>query len=80
MKDDRTTKALEALKSAKDALIREMSAGQGKARLHSPTFVSVCEALNFLEGVTSVAPSPKEVGMAKAKQARSTTKPEVAKD
>lgn len=80
MKDVRTEKALECLLSAKDAVIREMSAGQGKARLHAPTFVSVCEAINFLEGVTKVSPSPKEAGMAKAKQARSTNKPEVAKD
>ena len=80
MKDIRTEKAIECLLSARDAVIREMSAGQGKARLHAPTFVSVCEAINFLQGVTKVAPSPKEEGMARAKKAQSTKKPEVAKD
>lgn len=56
---DRLEVSINNLETARDALIREISNSQGKARLHANTLVSVCDSLKYLKEINTIKPSPK---------------------
>ena len=63
--DTRLEKALEFMTNAKTALIHEIAASQGKARMHAPTFAAVCASLNELE---KLKPTPTRASTQKTKK------------
>ncbi len=64
---DRLETSIHNLETARDALIREISNSQGKARLHANTFVSVCDSLKYLKDINKIKESPK-LGKKKPKE------------